>query len=265
MSTLSMTASYNDGKPDREQEHTPGNYYVKGTLFLLFILVLFLLVVRLIMNPGTFPIRSVRIEGEFRHLSPQVLKAGVTDVVRGGFFDVNVEIIQKTLMKNPWVKQVTVQRVWPDGLKVQVTERVAVARWKNKGLLSRDSVFFAPATATYPRDLPVFSGPDNSYELLMARYYFINGFLKNTQLKVVALNQSARGAFDLRLSNGITVTLGRNRIEERIERFARYALPALREKFATISGIDMRYTNGFVVSWKENSGINDETGKEKHG
>lgn len=265
MSTLSMTASYDDGKPDHEQEHTSGNYYVKGTLFLLFILVLFLLVVRLIMNPGTFPIRSVRIEGEFRHLSPQALKAGVTDVVRGGFFDVNVETIQKTLMKNPWVSQVTVQRVWPDGLKVQVTERVALARWKDKGLLSRDSVFFTPATDTYPTDLPVFSGPDNSYELLMARYYFISGLLKNTQLKAVALNLSERGAFDFRLSNGINVTVGRNRIEERIERFAQYALPALRDKFERISGIDMRYTNGFVISWKENSGQNVASGKENHG
>jgi len=242
-----------------------GNNVVKGALFLLFILVPVLLMVRLIMNPGTFPIRTVSIAGEFRHLSPQVLKAGVTDVVRGGFFDVNVETIQKTLLQNPWVNKVTVQRVWPDGLKVQVTERIAIARWKDQGLLGHDSVFFAPAAETYPSDLPVFSGPDKSHKLLLDRYNLITGLLKNMNLKVVALNLNARGAFDFTLSNGIKVIVGRNRIEKRIAIFAQYVWPALRDKFWKISGVDMRYTNGFVVSWKGDTEKIVETEKENHG
>lgn len=265
MNAFSMTASYDDGKPGHELNHVSGNHFVKGALFLLFILVPVLLMVRLIMNPGTFPIRTVSIAGEFRHLSPQVLKAGVTDVVRGGFFNVNVETIQKTLLENPWVNKVTVQRVWPDGLKVQVTERVAVARWKDQGLLSRDSVFFAPAAETYPSNLPVFSGPDKSYKIMLARYNLISELLKKMNLKVVALNLNERGAFDFMLSNGITVTVGRNRIDKRIEIFAQYVWPALQDNFWKISGIDMRYTNGFVVSWKENSENIVETGKENHG
>lgn len=265
MNAFSMTASYDDGKPGHEIGHVSGNNFVKGTLFLLFILVPVLLMVRLIMNPGTFPIRTVSITGEFRHLSPQVLKEGVTDVVRGGFFDVNVETIQKTLLGNPWVNKVSVQRVWPDGLKVQVTERVAAARWKDQGLLGRDSVFFAPAAETYPPDLPVFSGPDKTYKLLLDRYNSISELLKKTNLKVVALNLNARGAFDFELSNGIKIIVGRNRIEKRIEIFAQYVWPALKDNFWKISGIDMRYTNGFVVSWKKNTENIVETGKENHG
>jgi len=265
VNAFSITASYDDGKPEHEQEHVPGNNYIKGALFLLFILIPVLFMVKLILNPGTFPIRTVSIVGEFRHLSPQVLKAGVTDVVRGGFFDVNVETIQNTLLENPWVNKVTVQRVWPDGLKVQVTERVAVARWKDQGLLSRNSVFFTPAAETYPPDLPVFSGPDKSYKLMLDRYNLISDLLKEMNLKVVALNLNERGAFDFILSNGITVTVGRNRIEKRIEIFAQYVWPALRDNFWKISGIDMRYTNGFVVSWKEDTEKNAETGKENHG
>lgn len=265
MNAFSMTASYEDGNPDREQEQTAGNHYVKGALFLLCILVLMLLVVMVIMNPGTFPIRTVRIEGEFRHLSPHILKASVTDVVRGGFFDVNVETIQKTLMENSWVNTVTVQRVWPDGLKVQVTERIAVARWADQGLLSREAVLFNPATESYPPDLPVLSGPDKSHKSLMARYNFISEILKDTGLKVVALNLSDRGALDFKLSNGVTIMIGRNRVESRIERFAQYVWPTLLDDFENIAGIDMRYTNGFVVSWKDNAEEIVETGKENHG
>jgi len=265
VNAFSVTASYEDMKQDREPDKTVGNNFIKGGLFLFFILALVLLMVRVIMNPGTFPIRTVRIEGEFRHLSPQVLKAGVTNVVRGGFFDVNVEAIQKALMKNPWVNRVIVRRVWPDGLKVQVTERVAVARWKDQGLLSRESVFFSPAAASYPVDLSVFSGPDNSYKLLMARYNLISGFLRDTELKVIALNLSERGAFDFKLSNGVSVIVGRNRIENRIARFAQYTWPALRDDFGKISSVDMRYTNGFVVSWKKNAEKNVNPGQENHG
>ena len=265
MNTLSMTASYDDEKPERAAKPAVESNYIKGGLFLLFILALVAVLVRVIINPGTFPVRTVRIEGEFRHLSPETLKAAVTDVVRGGFFDVNVETIQKTLMENPWVRGVTVRRVWPDGLRVQVVERIAVARWKNRGLLSRQAVFFSPVAESWPDDLPVFSGPDNTYSLLLTRYGFINSVLRNTALDVVALNLNERGAFDFRLSNGITVIIGRNEIEDRINRFADYAWPALKKDSGNIISIDMRYTNGFVVAWKNVAEEIVEMRQENHG
>lgn len=265
MNSISMTASYNDDELERGVEPATEKNYVKGALFLLFILALVVLLVRVIINPGTFPIRTVRIEGEFRHLSPEILKAAVTDVVRGGFFDVNVETIQKTLMENPWVNGVAVRRVWPDGLKVQVTERVAVARWKDQGLISREAVFFSPAADSWPGHMPVFSGPDNTYRLLLARYGLINTVLRNTGLNITALDLNERGAFDFTLSNGITVIVGRNEIENRINRFKEYVWPALKEDSGNIISVDMRYTNGFVVSWKNVAEEIVEMRKENHG
>lgn len=265
MNSFSMTASYDVEKLDHGTESAVETNYVKGALFLLFILALVALLVRVIINPGTFPIRTVRIEGEFRHLSPKTLKAAVTDVVRGGFFDVNVETIQKTLMDNPWVNGVTVRRAWPDGIKVQVTERVAVARWKDRGLLSREAVFFSPAPESWPGDLPMFSGPDNTYRLLLARYGLINSVLRNTGLNVTNLNLNERGAFDFSLSNGITVIVGRNEIENRINKFEEYAWPTLKKDTENIISIDMRYTNGFVVTWKNVAEEIVEMRQENHG
>ena len=265
MNSFSMIAPYDDEKPEHGAEPAGETSYLKGALFLLFILALVALLIRVIINPGTFPIRTVRIEGEFRHLSPETLKVAATDVVRGGFFDVNVETIQKTLMENPWVKGVSVRRVWPDGLMVQVAERVAVARWKGRGLLSSEAVFFSPAPESWPGNLPVFSGPDNTYSLLLSRYVLINSVLRNTGLNVVTLNLNERGAFDFSLSNGITVIIGRNEIENRINRFAHYAWPALKDDSDNIIRVDMRYTNGFVIAWKNVAEEIVEMRKENHG
>jgi cell division protein FtsQ len=267
MNIQDMAASYEDNyaMAGEERSRNVNNNYVKGSLFLLFVLTFVLLVVRVIMNPGTFPVRSVRIEGEFRHLSPGILKEIVTDVVRGGFFDVNVETIQKVLMKNPWVDKVTVLRVWPDGLKVQVKERVPVARWKDKGLLSSEAAFFIPEDMYRPENLPVFSGPDNTYRLLLTRYILISEILGNKGLEVTELTLNDRRAWEFRLRNGITVFIGKGQIENRINRFADYAWPALKNNMSNITSVDMRYTNGFVVTWNANDEQNFETGKEEHG
>ena len=238
---------------------------IKGVLFLSFILIFLMFVARVIINPGTFPIKSVRIEGEFLHLSPAVLKESVINVVRGGFFDVNVETIQKTLLKNPWVEKVSVLRVWPDGLKVQVAERVPVARWNDEGLLTENAVFFTPDLESMPENLPLLSGPENTYKMLWDTYQVINAVLEVKNLKINYLILNDRRAWKFRLDSGVQVILGKGQIEKRINRFADYAYPALKNDMERISTIDMRYTNGFVISWNDAIEDNIETGKDEHG
>ena len=267
MNISGMTASYDEDHEmvvEEYKEHAENNY-IKGGMFLFFILVFVILIIRFITSPGTFPIRSVRIEGEFRHLSPNVLKASVTDVVRGGFFDVNVETIQKALLKNPWVDKVVVLRVWPDGLKVQVGERIPVARWKDEGLLSSEAVFFTPDDKFMPENLPVFSGPENSYGLLLTRFEYLSEILTDKELEIRRLTLNDRRAWEFTLKNGIELFIGKGQFEKRINRFVNYVWPALKHDLSRISSIDMRYTNGFVISWNEIDEENLEMGKEQHG
>jgi cell division protein FtsQ len=218
-----------------------------------------------ITDPETLPIRNVRVEGEFRQLSPEVLQTIVTGVVRDGFFNVNVELIKSTLSENPWISQVTVHRVWPDGLNVQIVEQLAVARWGKQALISPDAELFAPPIDTFPEGLPQFNGPENTSSLILNRYIQIRDALGKQELTVTGLNLGKRWSWSFSLQQGTTILLGRRDVSSRIHRFSDLMTTDLGARLNEIKVVDMRYTNGFALQWKEQGAIDVESGRENHG
>lgn len=200
------------------------------------------------MKPATLPIRQVHIEGKFLRLDTFRLQELVTDKVRGGFFNINVTAIRNALVALPWVNDVSVHRIWPDGLRVIVNEQIAVVRWNETGLLNKQGHYFSPEKESFPQGLPLLEGPEESQELLLERF----NLLKQTYgLSVARLQLNERRAWKFELENGLSVVLGRKDFESRVERFVSVVMNNLGEKSSQAREIDMRYTNGFAVRWKQ--------------
>ncbi len=209
------------------------------------------------MKPATLPIRQVHIEGEFLRLDTLRMQELVTDKVRGGFFNIDVTAIRNTLLALPWVNDVSVHRVWPDGLRVIVNEQIAVVRWNETGLLNEQGYYFSPEKDTFPQNLPLLEGPDDSQELLLEKF----NLLKQTYgLSVASLQLNERRAWKFQLENGLSVVLGRKDFESRIERFVNVVINNLGEKSSQAREIDMRYTNGFAVRWQQRATEHIESG-----
>ena len=200
------------------------------------------------MKPATLPIRQVHIEGEFLRLDTNRLQELVTDKVRGGFFSIDVAAIRNSLVALPWVNDASVHRVWPDGLRVVVNEQIAVVRWNETGLLNNQGYYFSPEISSIPHGLPVLEGPDESQKLLLERFRLLE---KTYGLSVVHLQLNERRAWKFELENGLSVVLGRRDFENRIKRFVNVVIKNLGEKLSQAREIDMRYTNGFAVRWKQ--------------
>jgi len=209
------------------------------------------------MKPATLPIRQVHIEGKFLRLDTYRLQELVTDKVRGGFFNIDVAAIRNALVALPWVNDVSVHRVWPDGLRVIVNEQTAVVRWNETGLLNDQGHYFSPEKDTFPQDLPLLEGPEDAQELLLVR---INLLKQTYGLSVVRLQLNERRAWKFELENGLSVVLGRKDFESRVERFVNVVINNLGEKSSQAREIDMRYTNGFAVRWKQRATENIESG-----
>lgn len=217
-----------------------------------------------LMNPATLPIRQVSIEGEFRHLVPMTMEQTVAEVVRGGFFNVNVEKIQETLLMEPWVRHVAVRRVWPDAITVFVQEQTAFVRWGELGVLNQQAEFFAPKKETVPEGLPTLHGPENSQALLLQQFNQATQILSAGGLKVSAMTLNERRAWDMTLENGVLVSLGRKNVNKRLRRFADYVMLQMSVNLDEVAAIDMRYTNGFAVRLKNGPTI-VESRQETHG
>jgi cell division protein FtsQ len=205
---------------------------------------------RWLLDPVHLPVKNVLIEGEFTHLDTAALQHAAAAPARGGFFTVDAAAIVRAVQVLPWVERVSVRRIWPDTLRVAVGERVAVARWGDRALLTAHGESFAPQPDTWPAGLPVLSGPSGQEKRVLAEFHALGKALKPAGLVLAGLALDARRSWQAQLANGITLALGRERHHERLLRFVRLYPAALAARAEEITQVDLRYTNGFAVRWK---------------
>lgn len=200
------------------------------------------------------PIETVSASGRFQRVSPVDVERAVKAQVRGaGLVSVDLDAVREAIEALPWVDSATVQRAWPRGLHVTVIEQVAAARWGKNGLLNVRGELFASDARHIPQELPQLSGPEGTERLVAERYLAAQSRLAGSGLRLTALRLDARGAWELDLSNGVTVRLGRKEVDERFERFASSAAKLVAQRAQDIVYVDMRYTNGFAVGWRSAS------------
>ena len=196
------------------------------------------------------PIASVRIAGEFVNVSRESLQGVINGFLPSGFLRLDVEAVREAAAGLPWVRRVSVRRVWPDSLHVAVVERVAVARWNDGAYLEADATGFMPAGKTLDESLPRLSGPDGAESKVLERYQALVQFLAPLETTVRSVSLDRRGSWRVALATGLVLELGR---AENLETIAPY-LASLREilgrRYADAAQVDVRYQNGFAVKWR---------------
>ncbi len=197
------------------------------------------------------PIETIIVSGRFQRVSPLDIEQAVKQRVRGtGLVSVNLEAVGRSLHGIPWVESASVQRAWPRGLRVHVTEQVAAARWGANGLLNTRGELFISESRHIPAELPQLSGPAGSEHDVAARYLAVRGRLMEAGMRLTAMRLDARGAWEFDLDNGVTVRLGRRDVDARFERFIAAGLALVGARSGDITYIDMRYSNGYAVGWR---------------
>lgn len=202
-------------------------------------------------DAAAWPVRSVRMEGKLRHLDRERLQAEVLPMATTGFFRVDVGVIQARVQDMPWVDQVSVRRVWPDQLTVQVREQEPVARWGARGFLNARAQLFEPGQPASIDGLPQLHGPQGYEQRVLLMYQRMLGLVRPLQLEIDSLRLDARRTWRAELSNGLTVEIGRNSPVERVVRFVRVYPAILAAGKGQVVAVDLRYSNGFAVRWQQ--------------
>ena len=196
-----------------------------------------------------WPMRHLVVTGEFRLVKDVDVRNAVLPAVGNGFFAVHLDQVRNAVAKLPWVRRVEVRKRWPDELEVSVSEYRPLARWGETQMLSENGELF-PAPKTAIATLPIFAGPPDRRSELMSLYSDAKPLFLGSGLQVTRVELSARGSWNLRLSDGIEIEVGRNDPQLRLQRFARL-LPRLRSRDTRVLlRADLRYTNGFALTWQ---------------
>ena len=201
------------------------------------------------------PVRRVLVEGSFQRVAPPDVETAVAQAARGGLASVDLATIRARVEAIAWVDRAVVTRVWPDAIRVVVGEQVAAARWNDTGLLNARGELFIRKTRYMPPELPLLEGPEGSEGDVAQLYIEAQGRLLEAGLRLTGVRLDERGAWELRLGDGLQVRLGRQDVHERLERFIRLASPMVAKRVGEISYVDMRYTNGFSVGWNARSAL----------
>ncbi|MDN5872871.1 MAG: FtsQ-type POTRA domain-containing protein [Sinobacteraceae bacterium] len=201
------------------------------------------------LNP---PLSVIEVRGHLARLTPAQVAAAAGVVSGTRFFDVDLAALRSRVDALPWVASASVTRHWPGAVEVTVVERQPIARWGKRSLLDRHGRPFTPDASRLSKAqrqaLPQLSGTGDQAADVLAAWDKLAPALNMTPLALAGLGENPRGGFTAVTRSGITLHLGSASPSARLQTIRDSILPALSGKFADVTAIDLRYTNGFAVA-----------------
>ncbi|MDP2132070.1 MAG: cell division protein FtsQ/DivIB [Sulfuritalea sp.] len=201
------------------------------------------------------PLKQLVVVTPVDQVSRAQIEHAARNSLSGNFFSVNLDAARSSFERVPWVRSASLRRLWPDGVELTLEEHRAVARWTPQEgeprLVNSRGEVFAAAT---DQALPIFAGPEGSASRVLERYREFSSGLAASGRRPVAVQLSAREAWQLRLDDGAVLELGREQakhtLSERVNRFASHyaaASSAVRGHLHGVGVVDLRYPNGFAL------------------
>lgn len=209
------------------------------------------------------PVNSVSIEGDFIFLTKEQLAKMVAPMIDDGFLRLPLEGLKAKLEANPWIESAALSRRWPDKLNITIIEQQPIARWGSKGFLNYKGEVVVVEQTPFLESLPVLEGNPGQEQAMMRDYQQLAQFLRPYGLKIEELSCDPLMSWQIVLGNGISLTIGRDQMMEKIQRFLVVYSETLKNQDEQISSVDLRYGNGVAVKWKEATVQHSEETKKK--
>ncbi len=197
------------------------------------------------------PIANVRVIGERQHLTDTEIQAALNrDGGLGSLVMQDVSDIQQRIKALPWVDTVAVRKSYPDSINLYVVEQKPVAQWNQDALLNERAEVFAVPDRQQAGALPAAQGPTGSGPKVLDMLQRLTELLRFHGMDMASIALTARHAWQLTLSNGIELRLGREDGVNRVSRFIQLFESLSEQERALVAYVDLRYDTGAAVGWK---------------
>jgi len=197
------------------------------------------------------PIESIAIIGPFQRVTALQIEEAISTELDAGFLGADVGRMQQQIQALPWIDSAGVARRWPNRIAIKVSEQVPAAIWDESGLLNVRGELFVTEARHIPAELPRLSGPRDRADAVARRYLEVREQLIPLGLDLRQIHLDARGAWQMILANGVEVRLGRRDVDDRTGLFLAVVANIITGRAADIEYVDMRYSNGFTIGWKD--------------
>ena len=203
------------------------------------------------------PIEVVTITGDVAHVDPRSLQSLLSGGINSSFMTADLNKLREALESQPWIERAEVRRRWPAELQIILVPQIPLARWGTTGYLNHRGEFFSGDEEEQFRSLPLLTGPTQTAVRLMRYFKAFSDQLAPVDLVITHLGLGNREQLFIKLSNGLAIKLGSEKIMLRMRRFLK-----LWEKIderEQISSIDLRYEFGAAIAFHEESRLSKRT------
>ena len=199
-----------------------------------------------------FPISKVKITANYQHVTRKQIESVLSGYTTASFFSLPVRQLQQDFLALDWSDHVYIARVWPDTLQLTLVEKTPVAVW-NDALMTEDGEVFNVGKGAVETTLPRLSGPEQQQTDVLQIYQKLSKLLSVYGLHAASLQLRDNQAWEMSLTNGIQLHLGKRDLEKRLLRFCRAYPAVFADKPEQLSSVDLRYARGMAVQWKGSS------------
>ncbi|MFM1859313.1 MAG: hypothetical protein RL133_813 [Pseudomonadota bacterium] len=232
-------------------------------LFMLGIVALLSAALLWIAQRETFSLKWVEVhasETGLRHVQDADIREALERGLAGSVLATPLAPIRDALDDHPWVREVSLRRVWPNRFLFQIQEHEPVAAWRDGRLLNRQGELFTAdrawaqteSEALYGCRLVELSGPVGSQTRVLMRAAHAQRILEPHGFSLKGLALSDQFAWQVSLSDGLEVALGQDELptpwDQRLS-----ALGQVMQRIAvgpipqpSFVRVDLRYANGFA-------------------
>jgi cell division protein FtsQ len=204
-----------------------------------------------------FALTGITVRGDVEHNNEVTLRANVVTKFTGNFFTADLGRVRDAFESVPWVRLASVQREFPNRLRVTLQEHKPVAYWGDDGeqrmLNSFGEVFEANIGDLEEVKMPRLSGPDSQSSQVLSMYLALAPAFKDLTLTLDSLELTERGSWRARLQHGGVMELGRGSVDDVMTRVQRVSktlaqvTQKLGRKVSAIESADLRYENGYAL------------------
>lgn len=213
-------------------------------------------------HPQQFRIQEIEVHGQFSRVNGEQVKQVVEQSLAGNYFSLSLRAVETRIAQLPWVFRVSVRRQWPATLVVEVVEVQPIANWgADQWLHVGGELVPREADADTPH-LPLLLAADRQQPTVWRAFTSWSEMFAKHGLRLQQLRLDRRAIWYLTLSANaaapehaatVTVVVEQHRAQQQMQRLMKTLPQHLLREFAAIRAIDLRYPNGFAVSWRDSA------------
>ena len=199
-----------------------------------------------------FSVQHVVVRGEYSKVPLGAVRQALTPALGVSLWVLPMDQLAKRVQwLSPWIDSVSVRRLPPHDLVVDIHQRRAVAYLNQNALIDEHMQVFTPKKMATDEMVRLY-GPEDQVQALWDFASYSANIVQSLGWVIDSV-RLGRFGFSIHTRQGIEIVVGKERAHERLERLVK-AYPSIKASEHVLNkipaNIDLRYANGLAIQWK---------------